>query len=83
MQGTDTGEPRAAEPGPRRWRAEPDRQAVGMPGGEHPAPEDLRDFMAGQLRHERVREVVRHLLKGCPRCVEETSRLWRFGDLLP
>jgi tetratricopeptide (TPR) repeat protein len=34
----------------------------------HPTPEQLRELWRGGLAAERVRDVVRHLLLGCPRC---------------
>ena len=47
---------------------------------QHPAGEDLRRFMAGELVPAKVREVVRHLLTRCPVCVGETRRLWDLGE---
>jgi len=52
-------------------------------GISHPAKEDLHRFMAGELTPEEVREVVRHLLGGCPICTRETRKLWRFGEERP
>lgn len=49
----------------------------------HPTKEDLRRFMAGELLREEVKEVVRHLLSGCPVCALETRRFWGFGARPP
>jgi hypothetical protein len=46
----------------------------------HPAGEDLRRFMAGELPPAEVRKVVRHLLTGCPACVRQTRGLWSLGE---
>ena len=47
---------------------------------EHPAPDVLRDFMAGLLSWEDTKRVVRHLLAGCPNCSEVTQHIWDFAD---
>ena len=47
---------------------------------DHPEPADLERFFQGRLSHEEARNVVAHLLTRCPRCLQETRRLWRFGD---
>ncbi len=36
--------------------------------------------MATQLPRPEASLVIRHLLKGCPKCVQKTGQLWRFGD---
>jgi hypothetical protein len=46
----------------------------------HPPAEDLRRFMRGELERSEARELVRHLLTGCPQCLEVTSRLWDLGE---
>jgi hypothetical protein len=46
----------------------------------HPPAEDLRRFMHGELKRSEVRELVRHLLTGCPQCLEVTRRLWDLGE---
>jgi hypothetical protein len=45
----------------------------------HPAGRQLARFMNGdgELPRDETRALVRHLLAGCPRCVEVTRRLWR------
>ena len=46
----------------------------------HPPAEDLVRFMRGALRRPEVRGLVRHLLTGCPQCLEVTRRLWDLGE---
>jgi hypothetical protein len=46
----------------------------------HPDRHDLERFMQGRLSREETRNVVRHLLTGCPECLQVTRPLWRFGD---
>ncbi len=36
--------------------------------GEHYSPEEIEQGLSGRLDGERSREIVRHLLRGCPRC---------------
>ncbi len=43
---------------------------------EHPEPRSLELFMRDELPAEERRRIVRHLLTGCPDCVEKTRRLW-------
>ncbi|MFP5285366.1 MAG: hypothetical protein ACLGI9_06485, partial [Thermoanaerobaculia bacterium] len=50
---------------------------------EHPDPNLLERFMRSELQGQPRRTIVRHLLTGCPRCVEETYRLWSLGDRRP
>jgi hypothetical protein len=53
-------------------------------GMSHPDPSQIARFMrVGGLPREEVRAIVRHLLTGCPRCVEVTRRLWNLGDAPP
>lgn len=52
-------------------------------GGDHPEPSQLERFLRGQLPRTEVRDIVRHLLTGCPRCREETRRLWKFAEPVP
>ena len=49
----------------------------------HPGEQDLNRFMHGELRRPEAREVVRHLLAGCPQCVAVTRRLWSLGRQWP
>jgi hypothetical protein len=42
----------------------------------HPNGEDLQRFARGELSRREVREIVRHLLTGCPRCRRLTAALW-------
>lgn len=46
----------------------------------HPSAEELRSFMRGELKRSEVRDLVRHLLTGCPECLEVTRRLWDLGE---
>ena len=46
----------------------------------HPPAEDLRRFMRGELKRSEARGLVRHLLTGCPQCLEVTRRLWDLGE---
>ncbi len=46
----------------------------------HPHPRQLKRFMADDLPWSEAALVIRHLLKGCPKCVRVTRQLWRFGD---
>ena len=41
---------------------------------EHPSPEKLRRFVAGELSQEDAREVMAHVLQGCRFCSEEAVR---------
>jgi len=54
-----------------------------LDGGNHPDPQRLERFLRGQLPPIEIREIVRHLLTGCPRCREVTRRFWALGDLTP
>jgi len=48
---------------------------------EHPSPEKLRRFVAGELSQEEAREVMAHVLQSCRFCSEEAVRynLLRLG----
>jgi hypothetical protein len=46
----------------------------------HPAKEELRHFMTGELSRREERAVVRHLLRGCSECTRVTRSLWNLGD---
>lgn len=48
---------------------------------EHPASKLLERFMRGEASAIERRSIVRHMLTGCPQCLEVTRPLWRFGDL--
>jgi hypothetical protein len=49
----------------------------------HPREELLVRFVRGEASREESREAVRHLLAGCPECLQRTRRLWRLGDRPP
>ncbi|HEX7185233.1 MAG TPA: hypothetical protein VF756_25640 [Thermoanaerobaculia bacterium] len=51
--------------------------------GQHPDPQLLERFMRAELKSAERKAIVRHLLTGCPRCVEVTRRLWALGDFSP
>ena len=42
--------------------------------------EQIARFMRGESPRNEARSVVRHLLTGCPQCLQVAGRLWRFGD---
>jgi hypothetical protein len=45
----------------------------------HPEPELLERLLRGELNPADRRRVVRHLLTGCPRCVEVTHPVWALA----
>ncbi len=49
----------------------------------HPGREKLELLMRGELARSEVAKVVRHLLAGCPACLQVTRRLWDLGDRAP
>lgn len=49
----------------------------------HPDPAVLESFLANGLTAPERRRVVRHLLAGCPRCVEVTRRAWHLPGAEP
>lgn len=51
--------------------------------GCHPGRDELERLMSGRLDRCAARLVVRHLLAGCPQCLQVTRRLWLFGDRAP
>ena len=54
-----------------------------MPYYEHPHPAELERFMRGESALDEKCAVVRHLLAGCPHCVQLTGPLWRLGAKPP
>lgn len=42
--------------------------------GEHYSPEEIEEGLSGRLDGERSKEIVRHLLGGCPRCQAAAQR---------
>ena len=50
---------------------------------DHPHPKQLERFLRGELSRPEVARVVRHLLTGCPACLQVTRRLWDLGDRAP
>ena len=50
---------------------------------DHPSQEQLERFLRGGLSRPEVAEVVRHLMTGCPACLQVTRRLWDLGDRAP
>lgn len=45
-------------------------------GQGHPCEQELERLMHSELTRQEAREIVRHLLVGCPRCLQVTRRLW-------
>lgn len=45
-----------------------------------PSEQDLAGFLRGALSRDQTREIVRHLLTGCPGCLQVTRRLWNLGE---
>ena len=46
----------------------------------HPSRETLESFMRGELPRAQAVAVVRHLLRGCPQCLQVTGGLWSLGE---
>jgi hypothetical protein len=49
----------------------------------HPATDELERFMRRELPGPVNAWVVRHLLTGCPSCLQATRRLWALADGAP
>jgi tetratricopeptide (TPR) repeat protein len=47
---------------------------------EHPEPRSLELFMRDEVSAAERRRIVRHLLTGCPDCLEKTRRLWPLTE---
>lgn len=47
---------------------------------DHPDFRLLESFMRGELSGAACRTIVRHLMAGCPQCVQITRRFWGLGD---
>jgi hypothetical protein len=43
----------------------------------------LEGLLRGELSAAERRVVVRHLLTGCPQCVQITGRFWALGETTP
>lgn len=52
-------------------------------GEDHPGQEHLERFMRGELPRSEAAKVLRHLLTGCPACLQVTRRFWDLGDRAP
>ena len=50
---------------------------------EHPTAKHLVAFVEGRLERQQVRNVVAHLLRGCPRCREMANDVLLRGRSLP
>jgi len=55
----------------------------GAPGTRHPESDELKRFMRGELPRPEGRAIVRHLLAGCPECLQVTRRMWLAGERPP
>jgi hypothetical protein len=64
----DEVRPSALEPSPER---------------SHPRERELERFMHGELTRPEARQIVRHLLLGCPHCIQVTRRLWTLAGRTP
>lgn len=42
----------------------------------HPAPQQIERFVKGEASRDETRDVVRHLLVGCPKCQQAVRPLW-------
>ena len=47
----------------------------------HPRPEVLERFLRGEATRAERWRIVRHLLAGCPDCLEATRKVWVLADL--
>ncbi len=59
---------------------EPKAQAMRRADPSHPGLEALERLMRGELPRPEAAMLVRHLLTGCPCCLEVSGRLWRLGE---
>ena len=50
---------------------------------QHPGTHLLEGLLRGELSAAECRLVVRHLLTGCPRCVQVAGHGWPLGSKLP
>ncbi len=48
--------------------------------GAHPNRAELETFMRGQMPSLEAPGIVRHLLTGCPVCLQVTRQLWKLGE---
>jgi hypothetical protein len=46
----------------------------------HPEPAELQRFMRGESALAESCAVVRHLMTGCPQCLQVTCSIWRLGE---
>jgi len=46
----------------------------------HPRPQELVQFLRGELGGADNRRIVRHLLAGCSTCVAVTGPVFRFAE---
>jgi hypothetical protein len=58
---------------------------MAIQNGGHPRPEPSAEQLAGLFRGELPRDearvIVRHLLTGCPDCLQVTRWLWNLGEV--
>jgi len=46
----------------------------------HPSPQELEQFLRGELGRGDNRRIVRHLLAGCATCAAFTAPIFRFAE---
>jgi hypothetical protein len=49
---------------------------------DHPDRIQLQCFMSGDLPRAEVAPIVRHMLTGCPQCLQVTRQLWELIEQL-
>jgi hypothetical protein len=57
-----------------------ERQPTLSQDPSHPGQDCLERFFRSELSRAERRTVVRHLLTGCPTCLQMTHRLWSLGE---
>jgi hypothetical protein len=59
----------------------PATKARGRPAlHHHPSPQELEQFLRGELDRADNRRIVRHLLTGCATCAAFTAPIFRFAE---
>jgi hypothetical protein len=47
---------------------------------DHPDRTQLERFISGDLPRTEVASIVRHMLTGCPQCLQVTRQLWELME---